>query len=64
MTTMLAFDARGRLTLPRRLREGLGSRVVAIQTPHGVVLHPVPSHVRLPGKAKDVSGESGASAEA
>lgn len=64
MGAMLSFDSRGRLTLPRQLRKGLGSRVVAIQTPHGVVLHPVPSHVRLPVKAKDVSGESAASAEA
>ncbi len=64
MVTTLVFDARGRLTLPRKLRQGLGARVVAIQTPHGVVLHPVPSHVRLPIKAKDASGESAALAEA
>lgn len=64
MTTTLTFDARGRLTIPRALRKGLGARVVAIRTPHGVVLHPVPSHVRLPVRAKDVSGEAAAAAEA
>jgi bifunctional DNA-binding transcriptional regulator/antitoxin component of YhaV-PrlF toxin-antitoxin module len=61
--TTLAFDARGRVTIPRHLREGLGDRVVAIRTPHGLVLHPVPKHVHLPAPAKGISGEDAASSE-
>jgi hypothetical protein len=63
MGETLTFDARGRITLPRSLREGLGDRVVAIRTPHGVVLHPVPAHVALKG-AGPASGEDEALGEA
>lgn len=45
MTHLLQFDARGRITIPHGFRDALGPRVVAILTPHGVVLHPVPEHV-------------------
>lgn len=64
MGTTLSFDARGRLTIPSHLRDGLGEHVVAIRTPHGIVLHPVPRHVHLPLSAKDVSGERAALDEA
>lgn len=64
MTSLLTFDARGRLTIPRQLRVDLGDRVVAIRTPHGVVLHPVPEHVDLPVDARDASGEQAALDEA
>jgi len=64
MSSLLDFDARGRLTIPRHLRAELGDRVVAIRTPHGVVLHPVPEHVHLPKPAGEVSGESAATDEA
>jgi DNA-binding transcriptional regulator/RsmH inhibitor MraZ len=63
MSELLSFDARGRITLPRSLREGLGERVVAIRTPHGVVLHPIPAHVALKGSAAAASGEEGALGE-
>lgn len=63
MGELLTFDDRGRITLPRSLREGLGDRVVAIRTPHGVVLHPVPSHVSLKGSAASASGEEEALGE-
>ena len=58
--TAITIDERGRLTLPRKLREGLGDTVVAIRTPHGVVLHPVPQHVDLDVDAAEASGEDAA----
>lgn len=64
MGELLTFDARGRITLPASLREGLGKRVVAIRTPHGIVLHPVPAHVALKGSAASASGEDEALGEA
>jgi len=60
----LRFDARGRVTIPRHLREGLGDEVVAVRTPHGVVLHPVPRHVELETPAEAASGEAAALEEA
>ncbi len=60
----LRFDARGRITIPASLREGLTDEVVAIRTPHGVVLHPIPEHVDLPVPADQASGEAAARDEA
>ena len=64
MTNLLSFDARGRVTIPAELRAGLGEHVVAIRTPHGVVLHPVPRTVAIPGAAARTSGEDAAQNEA
>lgn len=60
MPQTLRFDARGRITLPANLRKHLTDEVVAILTPHGVVLHPIPEHVDLPVPASEASGEEAA----
>ncbi len=62
MPTTLSFDARGRLTVPKHLRQGLTDEVVVIKTPHGLVIHPVPESVDLDAPAKDASGEDDAQA--
>lgn len=63
MPVTLTFDARGRVTIPAALRKELGREVVAIKTPHGVVLHPIPKTVRIPVAASRVTGEDRAAAE-
>ena len=62
MPQTLRFDARGRITLPAHLRKHLTDEVVAILTPHGVVLHPIPETIpddALP-PASEASGEEAA----
>ncbi len=64
MTDLLHLDARGRVTIPKKLRRFLEGDFVAIATPRGIVLHPAPDHVDLPIAAEDATGEGVALAEA
>lgn len=60
MAEELTFDERGRVTIPSKLRRSLGTHVVAIQTPRGILLRSVPRHVRLGVAAQDATGEGAA----
>jgi len=60
MPSTLTFDARGRVTIPADLRRGLGDEVVAVKTPRGILLYPVPKHVDVPIPASKASGEDAA----
>lgn len=62
MPTTLSFDSRGRLTVPKHLRQGLTDEVVVIKTPHGLVIHSVPEHVDLDVPASQVTGDDAAHA--
>jgi DNA-binding transcriptional regulator/RsmH inhibitor MraZ len=64
MPETLHFDARGRITIPKELRKRLKGPIVAILTPHGVMLRSVPLHVHGRLAAKDASGEDAAMEEA
>jgi bifunctional DNA-binding transcriptional regulator/antitoxin component of YhaV-PrlF toxin-antitoxin module len=61
MTEELLLDERGRITIPQAYRRIFRQRVVAILTPHGVLLRPVPDTLpdrgTLPAALEDVSGD-------
>jgi hypothetical protein len=59
----IVLDERGRITIPQAFRRLFRQRVVAILTPHGVLLRPVPDTLpdrgRLPS-ALHASGDEAA----
>lgn len=63
MPSALRFDARGRITIPKSIRKGLGKEFVAIRMPKGIVLYPIPKHIEIPTPAGDVTGEDEAERE-
>ena len=67
MRDVTRLDERGRLTIRRAYRKVLGSRIVQILTPHGVLLRPIPDMLPDRGKlpaALTTAGEEEAESEA
>lgn len=63
MVEEIILDDRGRITIPQPYRRLFRQRVVAILTPHGILLRPVPDTLPDRGKlppALEASGDEAA----